>query len=1112
MASAPRQWMGWRVLAAAVVLTAVQPAVAVGAATTAAPAVPTAPAADPFANVSFRSLGPAVGGRVSEVAGVPGDPRTYYAATSQGGVWKSENGGLDWRPLFDQQPVASIGSIAVSPADPNLVWVGSGEANIRGNVIPGQGIFRSTDAGKSFRHVWKQQGQIGAIVAHPHDPDVAFAAVLGHAFGPNPERGVYRTRDGGESWQRVLFVDADTGASDVALDPNNPRIVFAGTWQARRSPWGLTSGGPGGGLWRSLDGGDTWARLAGSGLPTGLWGKVGVAVAPSDSRRVYALIEAGRETLPAGAAETGGLYRSDDGGDTWTLANAHHALTQRAWYYATITVDPTNADRVWFPQVPLLRTLDGGRTLDSVAGTHHADHHDLWIDPRDPRRMIIATDGGVEITLDGGATWHWPRMAIGQFYNVDADQRTPYHVGGTMQDFGTASGPVDSLRWGGLTVADWQIAGGGEAGDFVYDRGTPGVVYAGEYGGILTTWEEETGWSRNVSAYPTNPSGHGAVDLRVRFQWTAPIAVSPHDPNELYHAANVLFRSRDRGQTWETISPDLTRDDESKQQWSGGPITGDNTTVEIYGTIFSLALSPHAAGTIWAGSDDGLLHVTRDAGQSWSRVTPPGAPKWGTVEAIEVSPHQPDTVWVVYEAYRLDDPRPHLFRTRDGGRSWQALGARLPADQPLFVVREDPVVPGLLYAGTERGLQLSRDGGDSWQPLRGNLPTVKVTDLVVHRGDLVVATGGRSLWILDDLGAVRGLDPAATAKPLHVFPPRPAVRWMLGGHRSQDGETPNPPRGAILDYWLGAEVAGEVVLEVRDAAGALVRRLTSTPTQPEYGPTDPDEPGRPGEPALATKAGLHRVVWDLRHAGAARLERVKIDLGDPTVGPLVSPGIYELTLRAGSQVATARVEVVADPRRVLPAETYAAQLAATLAVRDRLDQVGAMIRRVRAIAAQADDLVARLGGAPAAGATTSAGALAGAGEVQPAAGGEPKPSAAAADADALVTAARALATAARALEAKLHNPRAQVVYDILAQRGGTQLHSDLAFLYSTLLDADAPPAQGAREVDVELVSRQIALGAELSALEGGLLAEVERLAAERRLPRLVLPPLRPPAR
>jgi photosystem II stability/assembly factor-like uncharacterized protein len=530
-----------------------------------------------FKALKYRNIGPAAGGRVSRAAGVPGNPLLYYAATASGGVWMSGDGGTTWKSVFDDQPISSIGSIAVAASDPNVIYVGSGEANIRGNVAAGNGIYKSIDGGKSWTHVWHQEGQIGTMVVHPKNADIAYAAVLGHAFGPNPERGVYRTRDGGKSWQQVLKKDSDTGASDVAIDPSNPNTLFAGLWQARRFPWDMTSGGPGSGLYVSRDGGDTWKQLAAHGLPDGIWGKVGVAIAPSDGRRIYALIE----------AEKGGLFRSDDGGENWELATAHRALRQRAWYYTTLTVHPANPNEVWFPQVPMLKTIDGGKTIEYVKGISHGDHHDIWIDPVDPRRMIVANDGGVDITRNGGANWYDPPLPISQFYHVSVDNRHPYWVAGAMQDLGTAQGPSDSLT-GGIHLTDWHDVGGGEAGHVYSDPSDPNIVYAGEYLGIITRYDHRTKESRNVSAWPENPSGWGGGEMKYRFQWTAPIAGSPSDPKVVYHGAQVIFRTRDGGQKWDPISPDLTRNDKTKQRWTGGPITGDGTGVETYGTVFAI--------------------------------------------------------------------------------------------------------------------------------------------------------------------------------------------------------------------------------------------------------------------------------------------------------------------------------------------------------------------------------------------------------------------------------------------------------------------------------------------------------------------------------------------
>ncbi|MGD2114715.1 MAG: glycosyl hydrolase [Acidobacteriota bacterium] len=1035
------------VLALLLLAILVPPAAGAASAPTSADTAP-----GPFGDLAYRLVGPAAGGRVARVTGIPGDPLTYYAATASGGVWKSVNGGLDWEPIFDEQTTSSTGSIAVAPSDPNVVYVGTGEANIRGNVSEGDGIYRSTDGGATWEHVWRERGQIGALAVHPSDPDVAWAAVLGRAFGPNPERGVYRTTDGGATWERVLFRDEDTGASDVTLHPTNPRILYAGLWQARRRPWGLTSGGPGSGLFRSRDGGSTWEELTGDGLPEPPWGRVGVRLAPSRPDRIYALIE---------AAE-GGLFRSDDGGATWRRINDSRGLRQRAWYYTTLTVDPTDPETVWFPQVPMLKTIDGGATVRNVAGGGW-DYHDVWIDPTDPRRMIVGSDAGVSLSRDGGATWRRPPLPISQVYHVTTDTREPYRVMATLQDWGTASGPSHSLHWGGIYLSDWHPVGGGEAGHIVADPEDPDVIYAGEYLGYLSRFDERTGRARNVSVYPWNGSGHPASDLRHRFQWTAPILLSPHDHRVLYHAAEVLFRSTDGGQSWEAISPDLTRDDESKQRWSGGPITGDNTGVEFYGTIFALAESPVEAplevGTLWAGTDDGRVHVTRDGGASWTEVTGnvPGLPAWGTVSAIEPSRRDAGTAYLVVDAHRLDDPSPYLWRTTDFGASWSRLGmgpdGNLPPDEPLFVVREDPVRDGLLFAGGERGVFFSRDGGATWERLRLNLPTVPVPDLRVHGDDLVVGTKGRSIWILDDLTPVREASDETARRPVHLFAPPAAVRWRyreLMGDEAGAGE--NPPPGALITYSLGngapeAEPPEEpeLTLEILDSEGRLVRTLRSTPEPLPIGPEHPDWwPGTEVEAALSAAPGMHRTSWDLDWEGAGFVEGSLVDWGDPTAGPTALPGDYTLRLTAGGATATATLTVEPDPRLEVPRAELEAQLAFALELRDDLRRVGAAVERIRSLRDQIGSrnraLAEGLGEAP--------------------------------GAASLVEAGEGILTALDDLERRLHDPDAEVTYDILAGRGGgAKLYSQLSAVYAFSLEGDGAPTQGMREVAAELRDR-----------------------------------------
>jgi photosystem II stability/assembly factor-like uncharacterized protein len=1005
-----------------------------------------------FKALKYRNIGPAAGGRVSRATGVPGNPLLYYAATASGGVWMSADGGTSWKSVFDDQPISSIGSIAVAPSDANVVYVGSGEANIRGNVAAGNGIYKSIDGGKTWTHVWTQEGQIGTMVVHPKNADIAFAAVLGHAFGPNPERGVYRTRDGGKSWQQVLKKDSDTGASDVAIDPSNPNTLFAGFWQARRFPWDLQSGGPGSGLYVSRDGGDTWKPLTGKGLPDGIWGKVGVAVAPSDGRRVYALIE----------AEKGGLFRSDDGGDSWELASPSRALRQRAWYYSTLTVHPSNPNEVWFPQVPMLKTIDGGRTIEYVKGLPHGDNHDLWFDPTDPKRMIAANDGGVHISRNGGGSWFTPPLPISQFYHVAVDNRRPYWVAGAMQDLGTAQGPSDSLA-GGIHLTDWHDVGGGEAGHVYSDPGDPNIVYAGEYLGIITRYDYRTKESRNVSAWPENPSGKGGEEMKYRFQWTAPISGSPFDPKVVYHGAQVIFRTRDGGQTWQPISPDLTRNDKSKQKWAGGPITGDNTGVETFCTVFAIAESPKQKGLIWAGSDDGLVHVSTDDGGKWSNVTSamPDFPEWGTVSMIEPSPFDAHTAYVVVDAHRLDNMHPYLYKTTDLGKSWKRLDGTLAPGVYLHSVREDPKKRGQLYLATERGVVYSIDDGETWRPLQLNLPTVAVHDLQVKDDDLVLATHGRSLWILDDLKPIREYSDRLASEALHLFTPDETARWHYGANNwGTRGTFSNPPHGAVLYYALKDEEKGELKIEIVDSKNKVVRTLSSTAPEP-MGSDDNEDADDFKELALARAAGVQRAVWDLRYEGARKIKNGRIDTGDPIVGPRAAPGTYTVKLTAGGKTQTAPLTVVADPRGDLPQADLEAQTVFALRVRDDISRLTDNVNQLRSVQEQ---LKARSGALQ-----------------------SRKSEPGVAD---LIKESEEAATKARALEDKFHNPTAEVVYDILAMKGGARLYSRLSPLQMWAIEAAGPPTAGMSQV---LMDQEKELAVLESEIEGFMSAEVAQI-------------------
>lgn len=977
--------------------------------------------ADVFANLKFRSIGPPAGGRVSRTVGIPGDPRVYYAATASGGVWKSTDGGIRWSPLFDEMPISSIGSIAVAPSDPNVVYVGSGEANIRGDVAAGNGIYRSTDAGKTWKHVWLQEGQIGTMGVHPKNPDVAFAAVLGHAFGPNPERGVYRTTDGGESWEKVLFVDEDTGASDVSIDPTNPRIVFAGLWEARRSPWSLVSGGDTGGVFVSRDGGDTWKKIQGKGLPEGVTGKIAVDVAPSDPRRVYALIE----------AEKGGLFRSDDGGENWKQVNGERYLLIRPWYFTHLTVDPTNADVVWAPSLQMLKSIDGGVSFKTVKGIHHGDHHDVWLDPSSSKRVIASNDGGVDVSVDGGESWYAPALPISQFYHVSVDDRIPYHVHGNMQDLGTASGPSNSLSRNGITRFDWDDVGGGETGHTASVPGEPDVVYAGEYFGYLSRYDHRTRQPRNVAIYPMDVSGHGAEEARYRFQWTAPMIVSRHDPNVVYHGSQFLMKTADQGMTWTAVSPDLTRNDKSKQKFAGGPITGDNTGVEVYGTIFAIAESPLKKDILWIGSDDGLVHVSIDDGAEWRNVTPKDMPEWGTIRTLEPSPFDEATAYLVAEKHRLDDTKPYLWKTTDYGATWKRIDAGLEERVYLHTVREDPEREGLLYVGTERGVALSRDSGASWTPLKLNLPTVAVHEIRVKDSDLVLGTHGRSIWILDDLTPIREMSDGIEAAQAHLFSARSAKRFRYhGGPRDIYGGE-NPPAGAAIHYYLKEEPKDPIALRILLPDGTEVRSYGSEEVEPED-PEDAPDAYSIKAPAIPKQKGVNRFVWDFRHQGAARIPRAEIDMGDPSVGPMAIPGEYLVELRFGNETYTERLTIEPDPRVSISRSDLEEQLRFSLSIRDAITRLSATVVSIRDVREQLESARKRIGP------------------------GE------------LSDSAAAIVEKLNALEEGLHNPRAKVAYDILATPGGSKLYSKLGPLMGYVNEGDGRPTQGLREVFAEL--------------------------------------------
>ena len=1011
----------------------------------------------------FRCIGPFRGGRVTAVAGVRGQRDVAWQGATGGGVWRTTDGAASWQAVSDKDfRTGSVGAVAVAESDPNVVWVGMGEAPIRGNVSHGDGVWRSTDAGRTWKHLGlSATQQISALRVHPKDPDVAWVAAQGKVWGPSEERGIYRTKDGGKSWTRVLFVDANTGASDLSVDPSNPRILYAGMWQVVRRPWELVSGGPGSSLFRSDDGGDTWKKLA-KGLPEGTWGKVGVAASGVKPGRVWALVE----------AEKGGLFRSDDWGESFTKVNEENDLRQRAWYYTGVYADPGSADSVWVTNVQLWKSVDGGKTFTSVP-TPHGDHHDLWTDPADPSHLIVGDDGGAYVSYDGGRTWSSiENQPTGQFYRVAVDDRFPYRVYGAQQD-NTTVAIASRSRGREIGREEWHAVGGCESGWIAPKPGEPDVVYAGCYGGSITRYDHRTGEEREITAWPQLAIGRPATDLKYRIQWNAPILVSRHDPNVLWHAAQLLLESRDEGQSWKEISPDLTRNDRTKQGSSGGPITKDNTGVEVYGTIFALAESRLAKGLLWAGSDDGLVHVTRDGGATWKNVTPTGLPEWTQVNAIEASPHAAGTAYLAGTLYKLGDFTPHLWKTADYGATWTRIDAGIPRDAFTRVVREDPEQSGLLFAGTEMGLFVSFDAGKVWTRFQRNLPVVPITDLAFKDGDLVVATQGRAFWILDDLSPLRQWSDDVAAARLHLFAPRSAVRFPGGGDPAKPPKAAgqNPPPGAVISFWLKeAPKEGEVVaLEILEGERVL-RRFTNEKRDEKA----VEEAESPTETPLEPVAGLNRFSWDLRGLKPSLVP--KAVLWGSKEGPLVAPGRYDIRFRALGETRTASVEVVPNPAvKVAPADLarQAAFLADLTAALSRTHDTVRTLRDVRAQVVAVATRAKRSGALPA-----------------------------------VAESAKALESRLLAVEAKLVNPKLKSSQDVL--NFPPALDHQIVGLVSAASSADAPPTAGAIAYWAELKQTLETVWKEASeVLAGDVAAFNARLASASIAPVAELSPKAP---
>jgi len=903
-------------------------------------------------DIRWRQIGPFRGGRVLAVSGVTSQPQVYYFGATGGGVFKTTDGGASWIPVSDGQFAnGDVGSIAVAESDPNFVYVGMGESCIRGNASPGDGVYKSTDAGRTWKNVGlKDTQQIGKVLIDPRDPNIVYVAALGHQFGPNEQRGVFKTTDGGSTWKQVLTRGPKAGAVDLSLDPSNPNVIYAAFWEVYRTPYTLESGGPNSGLWKSTDGGATWKDLSKNpGMPKGLMGRVGVSVSPANPQRVYALIE----------AEEGGAFLSNNGGDTWVRTNSHNDLRQRAWYYTHVFADPKNVDEVYYLNTGFFRSTDGGRTYTSIQ-TPHGDNHGLWIAPNDPQRMIESNDGGANVTFNGGRSWSSiMNQPTAQFYRVALDNDFPYHAYGAQQDNTTVR--TSTRGRGGITEKDWYDVGGGESGWIAPDLRDTNVVYAGSYGNLITRFDAKTGTMRNINPWPDNPMGHPASDLKYRFQWSFPIVISPHDPAVIYAGANVMFKSTDEGQSWTPISGDLTRNDRSRQGSSGGPITKDNTSIEYYDTIFTINESPITKGLIWVGSDDGLVHLSRDNAKTWQNITPPKdiLPEWSQINAIESSPHDPATAYIAATMYKSDDFKPYMYRTTDYGKTWTKIVNGIPNDHFTRVVREDPNRKGLLFAGTEFGIYVSYNGGDQWQSIQLNLPVVPITDLAFHKRDdeLVVATQGRAFWIMDDLQLLFDLKGQAPTDDAHLFRPKTTLR-AEGGRGFSPNRTgfaagSNPPTGAVIEYWLKERPQGEVTLEFLDAAGKSVNKYSSqvaernardaamAEAEAEFNPFASVGPQR-----VPAQAGMNRFVWDLHYPDATTFPNMIMWAGS-TRGPLVIPGNYQVRLTVNGKAQTQTFAIVKDPRAKTTPEEFNRQLALALQIRDKLSQTNQAVIDIR---------------------------------------------------------------------------------------------------------------------------------------------------------------------
>ncbi len=1005
----------------------------------------------------WRNIGPFAGGRASAVSGLSENPHTFFQGTSGGGLWRTEDAGTNWVNVSDGQiGTGSIGSITIAPSNPNIIYMGTGEGPARGQASSdGDGIYKSIDGGITWKHTGLRKSfRIPRIRVHPTNPDIVLVAVQGNLWGASQERGVYRSVDGGENWENVLWVNDTTGAADLSMDLKNPSILYATLWDHLRTPWFMRSGGPGSAIYKTTDGGNTWGKLN-TGLPTGTLGKMGIAVSPAQSNRVFAIIE----------ANEGGLYRSDDAGETWLRISKERLLFSRPWYFMRVYTDPSDQDTVYVLNMQMTKSIDGGKTF-KVIPTPHGDNHDLWINPENPSWMINANDGGSNVSLTGGTTWSTQdNQPTGQFYRVITDQRFPYHVYGAQQDNNSALALPSRSDGAGIGANDVYEVGGGESGFVAFEASNPRFVYAGANLNVITEFDHQTRQTRNIMAYPEQGLGRDGKDLRYRFNWNAPILVSPHDPEILYHASNIVLRSKDRGQSWAEISPDLTRNETKKHGSGGGPITGEAAGGEYYNTILYLSESPHEKGVLWAGTDDGLLYLTRDGGRQWLDVTPPNIGE-AQINSIEISPHNPSTVLLAVTGYRRNDRSPVVLRTDNNGNTWKKLTKGFRTEDFIRAVREDLSRPDLLYAASQSGVYISLNGGNKWESLQLNLPVVPVTDISVTRNDLVISTEGRGFWILDDLTPLRQFNSELQKSPVHLFSPRPAYR-VLGKSGNQPGLGENPPNGAIIDYYFSEPPNSEFKIEILDQTGAVVRSFTSLDRKAV------DAPSAKKPVQLSSRAGANRLIWDLRHEPIIRVPEVfLVGVYFGTVdGYRVPPGTYKVRLSYKDILITRDLDVVQDPRSAASTRDFQKQSALLKSITDTLNAVHSSVIRLRMIHKQATELQQRLAHSPAG---SKLGIL-----------------------------AESLVKKIKHWEKQLIQTKHEAVMDVV--NFPTMLNEQLLFVKGAVASADSEPTTGSLMRFRDLTSHWEKLHQEMIHILDVDLATLNREAKKADIPEIVLP-------